>query len=180
MHHIELMAMAKHNVGKLWIWALLNQLCSLSSEDKGALAKLVEAIKTNYNERFEEVNTESALEYINSCNYTHCSQNMGQNSPLQSLFFLLLRSVVTGEAVSWAPNPQLASTRWRRQKPRNWLPNLVKLFGIKMYVLMFELEVSLFQRSISLCFILQSNSAPGEPQILSLSTMRRWNLENLS
>lgn len=75
MQHIELMAMAKHNVGKLWIWALLNQLCSLTSEDKGALAKLVEAIKTNYNERFEEVNTESALEYIHSCNYTHCSKH---------------------------------------------------------------------------------------------------------
>lgn len=27
----------------------------LHSEDKGALAKLVEAIKTNYNDRYEEV-----------------------------------------------------------------------------------------------------------------------------
>merc|ERR1712066_665386 len=52
-------------------------------EDKGALAKLVEAIKTNYNDRYEEI-------------------------------------VVTGEVVSWAPNPQPASQSLRRQRPRNW------------------------------------------------------------
>lgn len=35
----------------------VDKLCSFSSEDKGALAKLVEAIKTNYNDRYEEVGT---------------------------------------------------------------------------------------------------------------------------
>lgn len=34
----------------------VDKLCSFS-EDKGALAKLVEAIKTNYNDRYEEVGT---------------------------------------------------------------------------------------------------------------------------
>lgn len=33
----------------------INQPLFSSSEDKGALAKLVEAIKTNYNDRYEEV-----------------------------------------------------------------------------------------------------------------------------
>lgn len=47
------------------------------------------------------------------------------------LFFFLLRSVVTGAVVSWDPSPQLVSPSWRRQRPRNWLPNLVKLFEIK-------------------------------------------------
>lgn len=32
---------------------------------------------------------------------------------------------------SWAPNPQPALPSWRRQRPRNWPPSLVKLFGIK-------------------------------------------------
>uniref|UniRef100_A0AAZ1XZ37 60S ribosomal protein L7a n=1 Tax=Oreochromis aureus TaxID=47969 RepID=A0AAZ1XZ37_OREAU len=41
------------------------------------------------------------------------------------------RSVVTGEVTSWVPNPQPASLSWRRQRPRNLQPSLVKLFGIK-------------------------------------------------
>lgn len=40
----------------------LEPACSLPSEDKGALAKLVEAIKTNYNERFEEVKRKYTLQ----------------------------------------------------------------------------------------------------------------------
>lgn len=31
------------------------------SEDKGALAKLVEAIKTNYNDRYEEVSVDCSF-----------------------------------------------------------------------------------------------------------------------
>lgn len=34
------------------------------SEDKGALAKLVEAIKTNYNDRYEEVNSHYSVSSV--------------------------------------------------------------------------------------------------------------------
>lgn len=34
------------------------------SEDKGALAKLVEAIKTNYNDRYEEVNSHYSISSV--------------------------------------------------------------------------------------------------------------------
>lgn len=39
------------------VWSVSTVLtgCFIPSEDKGALAKLVEAIKTNYNDRYEEV-----------------------------------------------------------------------------------------------------------------------------
>lgn len=38
-----------------FVTLLNNYAFFFSSEDKGALAKLVEAIKTNYNDRYEEV-----------------------------------------------------------------------------------------------------------------------------
>lgn len=95
------------------------------SEDKGALAKLVEAIKTNYNDRCEEVSIWSVSLWLKFNNLRKKLHNFNcfTNS--------LPRSAVTGEAASWVPNPQLASTSWRRQRPRNWQPSLVKMFGIK-------------------------------------------------
>lgn len=114
-----------------------------SSEDKGALAKLVEAIKTNYNDRYEEVSVGTDLKNISMSTVTHCSKNKIHG--FNCFFLSSPRSVVTGEAISWVPNPQLASTSWRRQRPRNWQPSLVKLFGIKMYVLT-EHALSFFQR----------------------------------
>lgn len=94
------------------------------SEDKGALAKLVEAIKTNYNDRYEEVSLIfHQLQHI-CLNGLHIKQQ-NLNVSVSS------RSVVTGEVASWDPSPQPASTSWRRQRPRSWPPSLVKLFGIK-------------------------------------------------
>lgn len=90
------------------------------SEDKGALAKLVEAIKTNYNDRYEEVGT-----FILTDGETISTRWIILT--LDSVF----RSVVTGVVASWVPNPQLVSTSLRRQKPRNWQLSLDKLFGIK-------------------------------------------------
>lgn len=90
------------------------------SEDKGALAKLVEAIKTNYNDRYEEVGTSILLKLFHH-------QLEWIILTLDSVF----RSVVTGVVASWVPNPQLVSTSLRRQKPRNWQLSLDKLFGIK-------------------------------------------------
>uniref|UniRef100_A0A8C6LA19 60S ribosomal protein L7a n=1 Tax=Nothobranchius furzeri TaxID=105023 RepID=A0A8C6LA19_NOTFU len=94
----------------------------INPEDKGALAKLVEAIKTNYNDRYEEVRVNHVSIYIlQICLKTNFPNNL-------NLFF---RSVVTGEVASWAPNPQPASLSWRKQRPRSWQPSLVKMFGIK-------------------------------------------------
>ena len=45
---------------------MTNCVLFLHSEDKGALAKLVEAIKTNYNDRYDEVRFHLVL-LLNKC-----------------------------------------------------------------------------------------------------------------
>uniref|UniRef100_A0A8D1AK55 60S ribosomal protein L7a n=1 Tax=Sus scrofa TaxID=9823 RepID=A0A8D1AK55_PIG len=88
----------------------------VNSEDKGALAKLVEAIRTNYNDRYDEVS----------------SQHGGSPLRLSSLEQLrvtrhtLHRSGVTGEATSWVPSRWLASPSWRRRRPKSWPPSWAK------------------------------------------------------
>ncbi|OWK07553.1 hypothetical protein Celaphus_00008097, partial [Cervus elaphus hippelaphus] len=64
----------------------------VNSEDKSALAKLVEAIRTNYNDRYDEIRH-------------------------------TMRSVVTGEAMSWGRSQWLASPSWKRLRPKNWPPS---------------------------------------------------------
>lgn len=61
-----------------------------SSEDKGALAKLVEAIKTNYNDRYEEVNVGIDLKNVSMSTITHCSKNKIRGFNLFSFFFFFL------------------------------------------------------------------------------------------
>lgn len=58
------------------------------------------------------------------------------------------RSVVTGEATSWAPSPPLASPSWRRQRPRSWQPSLVKFFGIKKNIYIFDRWSLFFSKSL--------------------------------
>lgn len=52
----------------LWLTFCFCPSLSLFSEDKAALAKLVEAIKTNYNDRYEEVSLLSAVVTIAEIN----------------------------------------------------------------------------------------------------------------
>lgn len=44
--------------------SVLSHASIFLSEDKGALAKLVEAIKTNYNDRYEEVSCNFFVLYM--------------------------------------------------------------------------------------------------------------------
>lgn len=48
----------------LTIFSLFLFFFPTPSEDKGALAKLVEAIKTNYNDRYEEVNSHYSVSSV--------------------------------------------------------------------------------------------------------------------
>lgn len=140
MHHVEMIELVTDKCVEEV--STVEPALFSSSEDKGALAKLVEAIKTNYNDRYEEVSVGINLNNISMSTIKYCSKN---KSMVLTFFFFPSRSVVTGEAISWVPNPQLVSTSWKRQRPRNWRPSLVKLFGIKMYVLT-EHVLSFLQR----------------------------------
>lgn len=111
--------------------------CFLSaSEDKGALGKLVEAIKTNYNDRYEEVRNHNYGCFYCSLESTMANPKACAHTPDSKIMILNVsfRSVVTGEVDSSEPNPQLASTSWRSQRPRSWRPSLVKLFWFKINV----------------------------------------------
>lgn len=58
------------------------------SEDKGALAKLVEAIKTNYNDRYEEVSLHLSLLLITSTLVKLTIDIKEQSAPLEMYIYI--------------------------------------------------------------------------------------------
>lgn len=85
MHHVEMIELVTDKCVEEV--STVEPALFSSSEDKGALAKLVEAIKTNYNDRYEEVSVGIDLKNISMSTITHCSKNRIHGFNLHSFFF---------------------------------------------------------------------------------------------